>query len=179
MCDLKSVGSTKPAAASPLPRERCLLARPVARVDGLGPVRDRSSGRPDSSGPGRGRQPDHITSDAGYLSRSASPRPYRVSPGGESKSLCCDGSKRQTTVSPPVLSWRAVLPPGESAPHCEPPWPFFSPSGKGLVGVCFFTSNRFCVNCSNSAARPFVARALQSNSFPDLGLVQRRKDKLL
>lgn len=59
-------------------------------------------------------------------------------------------------VGPPF--GRAELPPGESAPHCDPLW-----------GV-FFPSNCFCVNCFTNRllVRTLPGRCSQTH-FPDLG----------
>ena len=146
-----------------MPRERCLLARPVARVDGLGLARDRSCGRLDSSRPGRGRQPDHITSDAGYLSRSAlaelgrAARPYAamVQRGRPQSALpSSNGERYSHQASPPRIASPPVA-------------VFFPPREKAWLGGCFFHFKPFLCELF-VAARPFVARALQSNSFPDL-----------
>ena len=144
-----------------MPRERCLLARPVARVDGLGLARDRSCGRLDSSRPGRGRQPDHITSDAGYLSRSAlaelgrAARPYAamVQRGRPQSALpSSNGERYSHQASPPRIASPPVA-------------VFFPPREKAWLGGCFFTSNRFCVNCSWLLVRSLPGRCSQTH-FP-------------
>ena len=85
-------------------------------------------------------------------------------------------------TSRPLME-RVVLPPGESAPHCAP-FLFSPPSYGKHLGSVFLPPNCFCVNCLPMAARPYVARALQSNSFPGLarplsGSGKNGKDKLL
>ena len=111
--------------------------------------------------PGRGGQLDHITSDAGYLSRSAlaelgrAARPYAamVQRGRPQSALpSSNGERYSHQASPPRIA--------------SPPRGRFFPLGRrpGWAGV-FFTSNRFCVNCSWLLVRSLPGRCSQTH-FP-------------
>ena len=141
-----------------MPRERCLLARPVARVDGLGLARDRSCGRLDSSRPGRGRQPDHITSDAGYLSRSA------LAERGEQLVLTLRWFKEADHSRPSRPLMESGTPTRRVRPALRAHVAVFFPLGRRPRWV-FFTSNRFCVNCSWLLVRSLPGRCSQTH-FP-------------
>ena len=92
----------------------------------------------------------------------------------------CDGSKRQTTVAPPVLIWSMWYSHPASPPRIVTPSCFPLPHREAFRVHFFIPSNCLCVNLLPMAARPYVARALQLNSFASLDLLgENGKDKLL
>ena len=192
-----------------MPRERCSPGTYGPRRR-LGTWQAFSCGRVGSPGFARKRrQLDHVTQQCGgtcparflkvamsYVVSLCLPMPpcrvgraqsyqspMSLTPG----TLClasCDGSKRQTTVSPPDLILEcAVLPTRRVRPRIATPLLLFPSLTPGRASrVCFSFKLFLCEPLKPMAARQYVALALQLNLFPGLAVLrdgEKRKDKLL